>query len=405
MSGGLSLFIASRFASLLADKILLFVAPLIIYTSTGSAALSGLAFAIEWIPRILSLPIGGSMSDHYGGGRVYRIADGVRAGACLVAALLTLHIPEACYLVVTVLMGVSAFFYAQAFIAMEATLPSLAGKKRLSSIQSLLQGVEQTSMLLGPAMAALLFSWLAPTDLLWVVGGLFGISTCLVWPYAKRTPKKAEAIDSRRFWSDFVLGAKFLFGEPILRRLLGFSITINLIVAVGVATGAALTIGEFHQPPAHYSYLQVSVGVLAIVTLALIPLLTKYVSLRKLGLSACGVIIAGGVLMASAETFPVFVAGFAMAVSGCSLYNVFIRTERVKWIPKQNLGKVISAMVFMSQLVLPLSGLIVAAYPPVFRLQNLFWIMSAIAAIYFLMNASRINNGEENLEMASEVEG
>ncbi|MGL4505652.1 MAG: MFS transporter, partial [Aeromonas sobria] len=82
-----SVFLGSRMLSGLGDQILQFAVPLLVYRSTGSIALSGLAFFIEWLPRLISLPLAGVFADRVGGRRVYILADGLRAAACVVTAL------------------------------------------------------------------------------------------------------------------------------------------------------------------------------------------------------------------------------------------------------------------------------------------------------------------------------
>ena len=62
-SFGLKRFVASRFLSALADQFLLFVVPLAIFKSTGDVKYSGLAFVIEWLPRILFFPLAGFFVD------------------------------------------------------------------------------------------------------------------------------------------------------------------------------------------------------------------------------------------------------------------------------------------------------------------------------------------------------
>jgi len=56
-------FLLSLFLSRLADQVLLFLVPLVVFQSTGSVAWSGLAFAAETFPRFLSFPVCGALCD------------------------------------------------------------------------------------------------------------------------------------------------------------------------------------------------------------------------------------------------------------------------------------------------------------------------------------------------------
>jgi MFS family permease len=56
-------FFYSLFLSRLADQIILFLVPLVIFQPTGSVAWSGAAFFLETLPRFLSFPICGALCD------------------------------------------------------------------------------------------------------------------------------------------------------------------------------------------------------------------------------------------------------------------------------------------------------------------------------------------------------
>lgn len=53
----INLIFISRLISTIADQLLLFLIPWVIYKITGSASMSGLSFALEWFPRALSFPL------------------------------------------------------------------------------------------------------------------------------------------------------------------------------------------------------------------------------------------------------------------------------------------------------------------------------------------------------------
>jgi MFS family permease len=148
-------FLLSRFCSALGDQFLLFAVPLIIYKSTQNISLVGLSFFIEWAPRVISLPLAGTLSDRWGAKRVYLLADFVRMTACLFGFLLMNLFPGNIFVITSIVMGICAFFYAQAFIALEATVPKLIDQSDLHKAQSILQGIDQTSSILGPALAAI----------------------------------------------------------------------------------------------------------------------------------------------------------------------------------------------------------------------------------------------------------
>lgn len=81
-------FFISLFLSRLADQILLFIVPLIVFQTTNSVSWAGLAFFVESLPRYLSFPVCGALCDKYPAVRVLHISQVYRALACGAAVLL-----------------------------------------------------------------------------------------------------------------------------------------------------------------------------------------------------------------------------------------------------------------------------------------------------------------------------
>ena len=61
----LTAFLIIRFLSLLCEQIILYLVPLIIYIKTRDVTLSGIAFFIEWTPRVILLPFLGFLIDRF----------------------------------------------------------------------------------------------------------------------------------------------------------------------------------------------------------------------------------------------------------------------------------------------------------------------------------------------------
>src|ERR1035437_5566341 len=82
-----SAFYASLFLSRLADQILLFVVPLVVFQVTQSAAWSGVAFFAETLPRFLSFPVCGALCDRISPFRLLRISQTLRALVCVLGVV------------------------------------------------------------------------------------------------------------------------------------------------------------------------------------------------------------------------------------------------------------------------------------------------------------------------------
>jgi MFS family permease len=88
-SFALKRFVVSRFLGTLSDQFLLFAVPLAIFQSTGSVTYSGLAFVIEWLPRIVFFPLGGFVADRM---KPRQLFFGVELGRALVLTLASILI-------------------------------------------------------------------------------------------------------------------------------------------------------------------------------------------------------------------------------------------------------------------------------------------------------------------------
>lgn len=375
-------FLVSRFCSALGDQFLLFAVPLIIYKSTQNVSLVGLAFFIEWTPRVLSLPIAGSFSDRLGGKKVYLLADFVRMAVCLLGFLLIKLFPTNIFVIVSLVMSICAFFYAQAFIAMESTVPQLVSKADLPKAQSILQAIDQTSSIFGPALAAMLALYLKNQDFLLIAAGLFGLGFLGVTLLGSALNVHIANSSKKQIWRDIVQGAKVLRDYPNLLTLTALSILVNLIIGIALATGAPLITGTFNKPDSYFGVLNTTAGLLGVVSFLLVPKLTKHFSVFSLGITAYIAVLCGGMLMGLANNFYLFVLGYALASGSTGLFNVYIRTERVQWIPSQHLGKTVGLIVLLNQLSLPAAGILVALGSGRVGTKSLFILSSLVAAAY-----------------------
>lgn len=81
-------FFISLFLSRLADQILLFIVPLVVFQTTNSASWAGLAFFVESLPRFLAFPLCGALCDKYSPIRILHISQVYRALLCVLAMVL-----------------------------------------------------------------------------------------------------------------------------------------------------------------------------------------------------------------------------------------------------------------------------------------------------------------------------
>lgn len=135
---------------LTADGLLVFLVPVMVYGLTGSLALSGLAYAMAWLPRIFVTPLVGASVDRWGIRPVSVISDTVKLSGCVMMVAVLLHDPGP--LTVTllggVLSGLVAIGNAQSLIAYEKMI-ALTSKDVDRDVNRLCR-IDQLAMVLGP---------------------------------------------------------------------------------------------------------------------------------------------------------------------------------------------------------------------------------------------------------------
>jgi MFS family permease len=376
---------AGRLIAALADQFLLFAVPLIVYQITGSIAKSGIVFCVEWLPRVLVLPIAGVFADRFGGRTLYLLTDGLRASVCTIAFLLLGSFPGSTVVVLGGMVGILGLLSAQSFIALEASLPRYLEARLLPMAQSLIQGSEQSSQIVGPVLAALVAS-IADKQLLLVVAGLgFGFSFLNVLLMGERLDAPRHLEDRQTKPLTLLPGLRL--GWSVLRTtrgvlsLIGLTMLVNGMVGVTLASSAAITTATFHKPDSYFGVLYTIGGGVGVASFVALPHLLKRISLELLALVAYGCMCLGAVMTGVASTYAVFAVGLGALLGTVGIFNVFIRTERARRIPAAHLGKCVGLIVFLNQLSLPLSGLAVALVAGRLGPQTLIWISGMCALI------------------------
>jgi MFS family permease len=144
------------------------VLPLIVYEATGSAAQTGLLFALRVVPYVLFGAIAAPLVDR--GNRRLLIIGGNVAEGLLIA---TIPIAEAfdaltmTQVYVVGLLSATAFVFSDA--AVFGTVPALVGRGRLAAANGFLGSMSSTAEVLGPTLGGVLAAVLGPTNAIWFV--------------------------------------------------------------------------------------------------------------------------------------------------------------------------------------------------------------------------------------------
>lgn len=208
--------------------------PLLVLAATGSPGLTGLAFALEWLPRLGAFVVAGTLVDRLGTAQVFRAACVLRALVVLTAALLlVVHGTGAlAEVIVMVLAPVSGVLTEFSYVAAETAggEASRTVRGRAHQVQSVLLGIDQSAMLAGPVVSGLLLEYGGPAVMLGMLAG-FSLLAAALSPRQRHNP-----IGSTSEKSGLRAGWQTLRSLPGLAWLVGGLLASN--VAIGLLQAA-----------------------------------------------------------------------------------------------------------------------------------------------------------------------
>lgn len=352
-------FFVSLFLARLADQVLLFLVPLVVFQTTHSASMSGWAFFIETLPRFACFPLFGVMCDRVSPFRLMRISQTLRAAACVVGVA-GFHAWGG----IGWLIGVSALcgvLTSQGVVAREVMLPQVFKRMRFEKVLAWSQLADQLGTVLGPVVAAALLAGMRWESVVLATAVVFvGADLALaLWRRATRFVFEIPLHDpTHSHWTlPFRTALAHVVRLPELRKVVLLASGENLVIGVTLATSAVMFTGVHHESAQHYAWLQTA-GAIATVGVLLSIAHTTWPA-RAFGLTAFVLIATGGLLAGLTRSVWVYAVGFVLIVGFDKMFSVYIRSVRQKVIPAKDYGKTTGVVILLNNATQPLAGLLV----------------------------------------------
>jgi len=352
--------VVARLFGLFADSLSTFVVPVAIFVATGSAVWSGLAFAVQWLPRVVCLPVIGALVDRFDGRRQLVASDLTRAALAAVAALAHDDL-----VVLVLVSGLLMLVDSHATIATERIVATRVPPSHVVQAQGGLQLDTEVSRAGGPAAGGVLLAMFDVQTTLLLTAALFAVgavTTWLVLPGGGADRDDVPSGDLRRIGGDLRAGAAFLWRERRLRRLLALVLVINLIGGVLLAGFPPLLLGQFRVSE---QYLGVALGVASALSVAstfLITVVGRNERARRRVIAAFVVLMVIATVVVFLGEHPVTVTvGYGLWAAGSAGFAVWARSRRVQLIPPQEIGRTLGIFVSIMLMSAPIGGLVLAA--------------------------------------------
>ncbi|MFD3910033.1 MFS transporter [Streptomyces sp. NPDC058603] len=340
--------------------------PLLVLATTRSAALTGLAFALEWVPRLAAFGWAGAIVDRRGASVVFFLASLLRALVTATGAVLLYLHPAGTVASVTVmaLAATTGVLTEFSYIAAE-TAGSAVGRRagaRAHRVQAVLLGIDQTATLVGPALAGLLLLT-GPPQVLGVITAL----SLLAAPLALRTPPSPVA-PSRGPKDNTSAG--LLTGWETIRSLPALGWLVTGLTLSNLATGFLQAAGPVIVVH-HYGQSTTAVGLVwsAAAGATLLSVTLCRFAIDRRGLwpvgAACAVVASLACLgAAQAPDYLSYLVLLAVLMAADGGMAVVLRTLRSRLIPPEKFGSTLSATILILLLPFPVAGVLTALTPP-----------------------------------------
>jgi len=372
-------FFTSLFLSRLADQILLFIVPLVVFQTTHSASWAGLAFFVETLPRFLAFPLCGALCDKYSPIRILHISQVYRALLCVLAMTLYAIFGGIGWLVV--LSALCGVLTTQGIMAREVLMPYIFQHYSYTKTLSYSQIADQTGLVLGPLVAALMLElWAWHWVVLWIAG-LFLLADLSMLAWQRLSRITLEVFEQHQdIW---LQPLRIAFGHirslADLKKIITLAVGVNLIVGVTLATSAAMVIGQYSADKQAYAALQAAGAVTTIVILFVLARVV--LPLRILGSVGYSMIAAGAFISALSQSLLGYVLGFLLIVGFDKMFNVYMRTIRQRVIPPQDFGKTVGVITLLNNLSQPLAGLLVALLAAPLGTQRVILLLAMLTTL------------------------
>ena len=217
------------------------VLPILIYRRTGSPAQTGIVAGLRVVPYLVFGLIAGPIADRFDRRRLLvfgLIGEGVAMATIPIADLFG-QVSVAQIYTVTLLAAV-CFVFADA--AAFGALPSITGPERLPAANGLLLALTSAALVAGPAVGALLTTWIGAAPAIWFDAASFLLAAVVLAgiggsfrPVGGERTRKTIRAQSRE-------GIGFIWNEPVIRALVLIGFLNSL--AFGAVIGQLVVYGD-----------------------------------------------------------------------------------------------------------------------------------------------------------------
>lgn len=379
-----------RTTVLVTEYTFFFLIPVLVFTRTSSLSASALASVVEFLPRVLMLPLFLLVLDRARLGRQIAVSDALRAA--LVAAIVV----DASVPVLLVALGAFGAVSMWSVIAFEKVVASIEPSQAQRAVVARSQGLDQLARVVGG------FAAMAAIEAPELVGGLCLGLLCSGYLALRLYGRGAPPDAPRRALS---LPRRFDARNPAPGRMAALrplAVLVAMLVAVNLLDGLvrtllpALAIAHHGGPAEAVPAVMTMSYLLGAVLSVVFERVSMRVGERRLLALSIGILVAALVAMAAAPNAVAFYLGAVVFFGARVWFNIIGRLARNRIVDHRHLGGVMALYLPAVFLPFAVAGGIVALLAGAFAASEILWGVAACAALGALalaLTADRVAKG------------
>ena len=225
--------------SILGDQVARIAVSLLVFERSHSALAATATFAVSFAPGVIGGPVLSTLADRYPRRTVMVVCDLLRVVLLIGLALPGLPLPVAFVVLLAVGLLEPPFESARS-----ALLPDVLAPEGYVVASGVLQIVGQSGQVLGYLVGGALVAATSVQGALLLDAASFAVSAGLLLAGLRSRPAALATDEQHSLIADTLAGARYVLGEPRLRRLLGLALlgAATIIVPEGLAVPVAASL-------------------------------------------------------------------------------------------------------------------------------------------------------------------
>jgi MFS family permease len=369
-----------RAISALGDQCYLVALPWLILQLTNSGVALGTIMMTGAIPMVVLMLVGGVLSDRFSPRRILITTTTARAVCvAVIGALVALHVVALWQIYLLALVfGIADAFAAP---ASQTLVPSIVDPEQLPAANSVTQGTQQLTTIVGPAPAGLIVKTLGTAWAFFIDAFSFLFVIAALWRLPD--PPSAGGAKARTgMLHAIVEGLRYINADVAMRSLLFVAAALNFCLAGPISIGLAWIAKQHFGSPIAFSVFVASVAAGSLVGAVLAGVYKP--GRRGLLMLAVSVVVALGTALLGVATqlWSLSAVLFTMGAAAGFL-NVHIVAWFQQRVDREMLGRAMSVIMFAAVGLQPVS-LAIAGVAVTWSVTGMF---AGAAALMLLVTA------------------